>query len=125
MSRRAGKLTVTINRLPTIGPIVVNIDSTGINVYGEGEWKVLQHGASKRRTWVKLHVVVNVHTMQIESFELIKNDVHDCEIAPSPLAALTGALICLMSDGAYDAAQVYQATYDVKAQPSIPPCRGA
>ena len=28
----------------------VVIDSTGIKVYGEGEWKVRQHGVGKRRT---------------------------------------------------------------------------
>ena len=35
-------------------PIVV--DSTGLKIYGEGEWKVRQHGVSKRRTWRKLHL---------------------------------------------------------------------
>jgi hypothetical protein len=26
------------------------VDSTGLKVYGEGEWKVRQHGSTKRRT---------------------------------------------------------------------------
>jgi hypothetical protein len=30
------------------------IDSTGVKVYGEGEWKVRRHGAGKRLTWRKL-----------------------------------------------------------------------
>jgi hypothetical protein len=30
-------------------------DSTGLKVFGEGEWKVRQHGYSQRRTWRKLH----------------------------------------------------------------------
>jgi len=34
--------------------IVVALYSTGLKVYGEGEWKVRKHGASKRRTWRKL-----------------------------------------------------------------------
>ena len=38
------------------------VDSTGLNVYGEGEWKVRQHGWSKRRTWRKLHIGVNEAT---------------------------------------------------------------
>lgn len=27
------------------------VDSTGLKVYGEGEWKVRKHGADRRRTW--------------------------------------------------------------------------
>src|SRR5512135_452425 len=37
------------------GPLQLVIDSTGLKLYGEGEWKVRQHGYSKRRTWRKLH----------------------------------------------------------------------
>jgi len=125
MSRRAEALTITIDSLQTKGPIVVAIDSTGIKVYGEGEWKVRQHGISKRRTWLKLHVAVNVHTLQIESFELTKNDVHDSEIAPSLIKQIKKPIRAMDGDGAYDAVQVYQAAHDVKAQPNIPPCRGA
>ena len=29
-----------------------------LKIYGEGEWKVRQHGYSKRRTWRKLHLSV-------------------------------------------------------------------
>lgn len=38
------------------GPLEVVLDSTRLKVYGEGEWKVRQHGVSKRRTWRKLHL---------------------------------------------------------------------
>jgi len=38
------------------------VDSTGVKVFGEGEWKVRQHGYSKRRTWKKLHVGVDEAT---------------------------------------------------------------
>ncbi len=41
------------------------VDSTGIKVYGEGEWKVRQHGYSKRRTWRKLHLGVDETTGEI------------------------------------------------------------
>ena len=41
------------------GSIDIVVDATGLKVYGEGEWKVRQHGVSKRRTWKKLHVGVD------------------------------------------------------------------
>jgi hypothetical protein len=30
-------------------------DSTGLKVFGEGEWQVRQHGAGKRRTWLQVN----------------------------------------------------------------------
>jgi hypothetical protein len=55
LSRRAKTLTVQIPRRQRSGPIHVVVDSTGLKVYGEGEWKVRRHGAGKRRTWRKVH----------------------------------------------------------------------
>ncbi|HGS4466694.1 TPA: IS5 family transposase, partial [Vibrio metschnikovii] len=40
----------------------IAIDSTGLKVFGEGEWKVKKHGAEKRRTWRKLHLAIDVDT---------------------------------------------------------------
>ena len=36
------------------------VDSTGIKVYGEGEWKVRVHGWAKHRLWRKLHLAVHI-----------------------------------------------------------------
>ena len=56
-NRRAGSLRVelpqNINQ-----PIHIALDSTGLKVYGEGEWKVRQHGIGKRRTWIKVHLMM-------------------------------------------------------------------
>src|SRR4029079_10408557 len=32
------------------------VDSTGLEVFGEGEWKVRTHGKGKRRQWRKLRI---------------------------------------------------------------------
>ncbi|MGK5594699.1 MAG: transposase [Parachlamydiaceae bacterium] len=32
------------------------LDSTGMKVTGEGEWKVKIHGRGRPRKWVKVHV---------------------------------------------------------------------
>ena len=39
-------------------PIHLVVDSTGLKLYGEGEWKVKKHGAEKRRDWLKLHLAI-------------------------------------------------------------------
>ncbi|KAF1014432.1 MAG: IS5 family transposase ISBam3 [Burkholderia gladioli] len=49
--RRAKTLDVELPILRDNEPIHLVVDSTSLKVYGEGEWKVRQHGYSKRRTW--------------------------------------------------------------------------
>ena len=39
MSRRAAQLAVEVPRRPRKGPIHVVVDSTGLKIFGEGEWK--------------------------------------------------------------------------------------
>ena len=51
LCRRQGSLVVDLPLLASTASVYVVIDSTGLKVYGEGEWKVRQHGYSKRRTW--------------------------------------------------------------------------
>jgi len=59
MSRRASTLTVQIPRRPRSGPVPIVVDSTGLKVFGEGEWKVRQHGIGKRRIGRKIHLAVD------------------------------------------------------------------
>lgn len=60
MSKRAQRVNVNI-KTPTRGEIAhLVIDSTGLKVFSEGEWKVKKHGAEKRRVWRKLHLAVGM-----------------------------------------------------------------
>jgi hypothetical protein len=65
LSRRAAEISVTIPRRPRQGPTHVVVDSTGLKIFGEGEWKVRQHGVGKRRTWRKIHLAVDESTKDI------------------------------------------------------------
>ena len=53
------------------------VDSTGLKVYGEGEWKVRQHGWSKRRTWRTWHLGVDEATGEIVAQTLTTNRQDD------------------------------------------------
>jgi hypothetical protein len=57
------------------------IDSTGLKVYGEWEWKVRKHGWSKHRTWRKLHVCIDLASQEILSVELTGNEEDDASAA--------------------------------------------
>jgi len=64
LSRRGRTVSV---RLPkqAQGPLHLVLDSSGLKVYGEGEWKVRQHGYSRRRTWRKIHLGVDSESGEI------------------------------------------------------------
>jgi Transposase DDE domain len=54
-SRRSVGLSFTTALQKTVGPVHLVIDSTGLKVYGAGEWQREKHGGRGRRTWRKLH----------------------------------------------------------------------
>lgn len=85
------------------------IDSTGLKIYGEGEWKVRQHGYSKRRTWRKLHIGVNADTQQIEAMVLSEAGLDDAEAGKAIVAQTPGDIEQASADGAYDKRKFYEA----------------
>jgi len=66
LSRRGKKLKVVLPKQVN-RHIDIVLDSTGLKVYGEGEWKVRTHGKSKRRTWRKLHLAVDPRSGEARS----------------------------------------------------------
>src|SRR3982751_1848559 len=64
--------------LPQNTPAVhVVIDSTGLKVYGAGEWQREKHDARGRRTWRKLHLAIDPDKSEILASELTTNEVGD------------------------------------------------
>lgn len=60
LSRRAKALQVTLPALRNVGEAVhLLVDSTGLKLFGEGEWKVRKHRYAKRRSWRKVHATAN------------------------------------------------------------------
>ncbi len=97
------------------------VDSTGIKVYGEGEWKVRQHGYSKRRTWRKLHLGVDETTGEILAGVVSTNNVSDDEAFGDILDTVPGELEAVSADGAYDKRKCYEAIEEREARANIPP----
>jgi hypothetical protein len=54
-SRRSTGLSLPTLRTPSREPVHVVIDSTGLKVYGAGEWQREKHGGRDRHSWRKLH----------------------------------------------------------------------
>jgi IS5 family transposase len=109
LCRRQACLSVEVSKALESGKrIDLAIDSTGLKVYGEGEWKVRKHGASKRRTWRKLPIGIDVNTQESVCVELTTNvmsvNAHtdDAATAGKMLAGKTDKLNIFRGGGAYD-----------------------
>ncbi|AXK38508.1 hypothetical protein DWG20_03185 [Crenobacter cavernae] len=70
MSRRQATLTVQIPVRRSREPLHLLVDSTGIKIHGEGEWKVKKHGPEYRRGWRKVHLAINRDTQEIQAVEV-------------------------------------------------------
>jgi len=110
----------------TAEPLHLVIDASGFKVFGEGEWKVRQHGIGKRRTWRKLHLAVNEKSGQIVAAAASDPEVTDGEALPLLLAQVERPIDQASLDGAYDQGGCYDAlaAYGAK-HVAIPPRRRA
>ncbi len=118
-SRRSIGLSLTTALPPTTEPVHVVLDSTGLKVYGAGEWQREKHGERGRRTWRKLHLAVNPGSGELLASELTTNEVGDLTMVSPLLEQIQSPLLSVTADGAYDAANVYR---DIaERQPHSPP----
>ena len=110
LSRRAQELQVTLPEMSSGDPIHLVVDSTGVKLYGEGEWKVRKHGYSKRRTWRKVHLGLDVKTGQIRAALMTHQDVDDASALPGLLAQIPAdeSIDTTGGDGAYDSKQCHK-----------------
>jgi len=123
--RRAAELGQEIKRFSNKKVTDIVFDSSGLKVYGEGEWKVKKHGKSKHRTWRKLHLAVCVDSHDIVISYLGENSEADCEAAPKMTSKLPRSVRRAYGDGAYDTESVRADFYAHEIDPIVPPKRGA
>lgn len=126
LSKRGKTLRV---RLPkkTHKSLNLVLDSTGLKLYGEGEWKVRKHGYSKRRTWRKLHVGADPDTGEIQVAVLTENSISDDAVVKPMLEQIEQTLLSCVADGAYDKRRVYEVlnAHSPEVEILIPPRKNA
>jgi hypothetical protein len=102
VSKRAKSVNVSF-KTSTRGEIAhLVIDSTGLKVFGEGEWKVRKHGKERRRIWRKLHLAVDSNTHEVVCADLSLNNVTDSEAFPGLIRQTHRKIRAAAADGAYD-----------------------
>lgn len=125
LQKRAAKLGITIEVSRAEGAIDLVVDSTGLKVYGEGEWKVKKHGADGRRTWRKLHLAVDPDTHMIVAQTLTENNIHDGDQVDPLLEQVKSDIDAFYGDGAYDQWKVHDSLAEQEIEAIIPPRKNA
>lgn len=128
LCRRQKTLDVNIPfRSNDRGALHLLIDSTGIKMMGEGEWKRRKHGPSYRRQWRKLHIGVDAQTLDIRAIEVSDNRTGDAPVLPLLLNQIPQdeQLGTVSGDGAYDTRGCHDAIASRNASAVIPVRRNA
>jgi Transposase DDE domain len=106
-SRRGDGLTRLTKPVKRGEPLHLLVDSTGLKMYGEGEWLEEKHGKRSRRHWRKLHLAIDANSHEIAAVELTTDDVGDITAVPDLLDQIDGSVASVTADGAYDTDVVY------------------
>ena len=130
LSRRANGLSIA-QAMRQAGSVAVHlvVDSTGLKIFGEGEWLAQKHKIKGiRRRWRKLHLGLDLHSGAIVCADLTHDEVGDSTALPGLLDQLDAPVTGFLADGAYDGASTrdllrerYGETLDVV----IPPPKNA
>ena len=122
LSKRQKNLIVNIPyRRPSNG-LHLLVDSTGINLLGEGEWKTKKHGADYRRQWLKVHLAIDAQSLEVRAIEVTTNEVGDAPMLSELLSQIptNEEIKTVTADGAYDTKNCHQAIAKRGADAVIP-----
>jgi hypothetical protein len=105
------------------GPIDVLVDSTGLKIYGSGQWLEEKHGAKSRRGWRKLHLAVDADSGEIIAHSLTDQKTGDASQLEPLLDQINDEIDQFTADGADDGAPTYDAVlrHSAGAKVVIPP----
>jgi hypothetical protein len=126
LCKRSSDLSVALAPSDTGKPKHIVVDSTGLKIYGEGEWKVRQQGYSKRRTWRKFHLSADQTTQELQAVVVTGANVDDAQAGKKLLADTPGEIDQVSGDGSYDKRKFYDAATQRGVRSiAVPPRRDA
>jgi hypothetical protein len=107
-SRRSADLGVATALRKASGPVHVVIDTTGLKVFGAGDWLHEKHGDKPDRSWRKLHLGGDPDSGEILACELTTTDDGDASLVGPLIEQIDCPLSSVIADGAYDEKLVYR-----------------
>lgn len=121
LCRRGKTLKIDLGVKKSSKATHVLVDSTGVQVIGEGEWKKLRHGESRHQLWRKLHIAMDAEKQTILAATVTESVRLDGNYLPGLINQIKGPIDQITGDGAYDKKNCYQAAYQRNAKPVFPP----
>jgi hypothetical protein len=105
----------------------IAFDSTGVNVYSTSGYHQRKYGKEglhrKRDQWKKVHLAVDLDSMQIVSMAYTESGINDCEVVDELWDSISGPINSVRADGAYDTYDVYERGYVEGVQIIVPPAK--
>lgn len=112
-----------------IDSIHLVVDSTGLKIFGEGEWLQTKHKAkAKRKSWRKLHLGLDLASGDIICSELTLDNVGDATAVTELLDQIDEPVSRVLADGAYDGTSIsglLKARFGETVEIIIPPPKNA
>lgn len=124
LSRRLRELEIPLGTTRREGPLHVVLDSTGLSIFGEGEWARAKHGERGKRGWRKLHLGVS-DCGEILAQVVTHASVDDALVGARIVEHVPGQLASVTGDAAYDTHEVYDAARRREAAVIVPPIASA
>jgi len=131
LSRRGKGLVLPLVRPQAANnePVHLVVDSTGLKIFGAGEWLENKHKIKiKRKTWRKLHLGLDLASGHIICSDLTTDDVGDPTALPDFLDQVDGQVDTFIADGAYDGtptSNLLVARFGANVEVIIPPPKTA
>ena len=130
LSRRGSGLTLPARpRADSRAPVHLVVDSTGLKIFGEGEWLEEKHKKkAKRKRWRKLHLGFDLVSGEIVCADLTTDDVGDPTVLPDLLEQIANPVDRFLADGAYDGGptrDLLTARFGAMIEVTIPPPKNA
>lgn len=119
--KRAEEAAALLPKLSNKKPTELAIDSSGLKIRGEGEWKVKIHGTEKRRGWIKLHIAVDPSTQELVIAEITNDRTGDSTAFPTLMKQAPKSVKKVFADGAYDNLNCREALSKKGIEECIPP----
>lgn len=119
LSRR-GKVFArrSLRRPPPDGSLDIVIDSTGLKIFGQGEWHETRHGRKPRR-WKKLHLTMDLKDGTVCTHRLTDQNVSDVASGIALVEEFSGEIGTILADTAYDTPSFWTLGSSQRAPPLI------
>ena len=125
ISKRMRLLELDYKKLSHHKPAHIAIDSTGVKIYGDGEWHMKIHGKSRKKKWRKMTLGVCPTTHEILFNITSDESFADPTLFKMAIDHLPRSVTEVLMDGAGDSHEMYKLAEREKFRLITPPRKGA